>query len=1002
MALPGVLNFRDPLARDLSSELSRASQAIARTDQSNLRAEQIAAQQRRAEQAAMIRAAGGQKAYLEQLAQQQALATVAPIIQNDAAIQNNISTARDTNQPIADRQRALQELRTNLRTIARANGLDPTPLFNATFGKLRTDIETENRAVQDQTGLFTQSTLDQLNIGARRALTSFRAIGSTAQERRALDRQQEEYEDTIRANNAYLRDQRRIEERGDAISATGVGSALSNAAGILPDIAGVIGSSALGRFAVNTLIPGAARVAGAATPVGRAVSLASSLVGPAIYGAVTGAQDNASRIARDPRIATDAARDAAIDSSTGLAAAAGGVTTAIMLPAGGIGQFARGALPAALGRNAVTRGIGNVALSTADAAVGNVADVVSRNAIFENATSIDTPLTQGVGSALAISAGMGVPLGLARTRLGGRGVPVPEQPPATVETPTVEAAATSPPVAPAAPTAPRPAASNGWTETRSPERVNFDEQFRSTIIREMRDAEGNPTEINANTLRDEYKNQSNGTDADFLNFVDADQASANPLGNSITDVLRRTVQPEGNAASLTPDETTYLASLRGRILQGEDITFPEANAGYTGTRSDDTLFTQRIASDLAETYQARNAPAYAMHQELTRLGRGGSSPEVTIGRATDAVRKFYADGGSDAILDRYINDAGLLRRERSPYTPAPGKLTKAQQSILGEAAQIVRRERANVAGTAGPARAASVESDGQGGATGVNPRGTDVDSGVEGYPPGTVGAAAEGSSGTPGRSDTTAPAGRAGGITEPNQRAGETNDVAPQTEGTRTGPDTDTGRSAEPAATGLPEAGAGTRVAGSEGVGDASVTRNAEDAGGNRLADDGVITPEARQFMEENGVPPLSDEASARSAVNDTPLDVAVRSDIPTTDPLAIRNTLDNITDDRLLGILSGNNRPPTTAQGLNAARERGLDLLMSEALGLRLTPRQTRHLAALHEAGIPEMTISPATQANAANAQAMGLEVNVRQLVKAEIDYAETMNKVERNPWCR
>ena len=230
--------------------------------------------------------------------------------------------------------------------------------------------------------------------------------------------------------NAYLREQQLREQEGEGF--------LSRQTGPGSSFLGMMGSL-IGGQAADTGAPlagmGAGAAAGTATagPVGAAVG---GLIGAGAAGSQIEKINFIDRVVADPNL-TDEQKIAAIEAGSGSAQLMGGALNALPLnlarvaapvrnavARAGIGRLGRefteaggGALGEQVLRNAAARRAENIAneswlrtyatravpQAAVETGLANVGTVVGQNAIFNEATGQDTPLSEGVGESVVAS-----------------------------------------------------------------------------------------------------------------------------------------------------------------------------------------------------------------------------------------------------------------------------------------------------------------------------------------------------------------------------------------------------------------------------------------------------------------------------------------------------------------------------------------------------------------------------------------------------------------------
>lgn len=790
------------------------------------------------------------KAERKELADQQLKAMAMQVVANDPAIQEKLNKLQSA--PVADQKATLQDIRRNdIRRIAEQTGVDTSTLFDAMLGPIQTQVNERYKAVSKDAGSLS-SLAGGVRMGLNEMIGAFRAIGKSDEEARAIGREVYQENAAIREQSPYWQDQMLRDQTGELITGSGeTGSYLANLTRMAPQMAGMIGGT-LGGAAVGTAVaPGAGTIAGGVAAAGT-------------MGAVMGSQDFINRVENDPRL-TEEQKAEAIRTGRIPAAIASGVFNAIPINVNPASQAllrtaantAVGRAVNSMGQSVAGRVVGNTLLSGAELTAANVGDVLSRNAIYEQSTGIDTPLTEGLGHALVQGAAMAPFFGAARTRT--HGIPSVERPspvqPDTTATPqTASRTQADAPVI------------EGYRETRTPEMMNFDESTRAGF----RTGVENKSIDNVQTIYDSYVRDGRTVD-DFRKFLDADVASPTPLGTDIVTRLRQLLPQEATTRSLSTDETNFITDMKQRVLNGEDLTFEQAARDYTGPRGDEKLFLDSLTSTLLDGYKVRNDLTSALYGTISKLGRKGADAEAAIGKFQQAVDKYFTDGGNDTVLARFLEDSAKNKADRTVLSPAPGKLTKAQQSLLREAIQRRQQEQANVTSTAADSNVG--RNDGSGAAT-ADSRGT---SGGSRGATGTGAAAGDIAAGTV-RTDSgsngAAESGGVGRTAQQNQRAGQAVDVPVEAAGAGAASRADTGRSAEPAATGDAAAGEGAGSSAVEGLGDAGVARDAADTGGNVLTDGGDIGVAAQRLgidvetagriLEETGELPKTSQPEAQ------------------------------------------------------------------------------------------------------------------------------------------
>lgn len=974
----------------------------------------------------------------EQMAEQASLSRAAQALASDAAIQEKLNKLQTL--PVAEARATLQDIRRNdVRRISEATGVDSSELYEAMLGPLQSQVNERYTAVKKDSG-----SLSSIIGGARMSINelagAFRAIGKSDEEARAIGREVHQENEAIRQASPYWQDQMLRDQAGEMVTFTGeTGSIAANIARMAPQMAGQIGGT-LGGAAVGSL----------AGPVGTFVGGSAAA---AALGAMQGSQDFITRVEMDPRL-TEEQKAEAISTGRLPAAAAAGVFNAIPINANPASQALLraasgniiGKAANRLGQNLAGRVVGNTLVSGAELSVANAGDVLSRNAIFEQATGLDTPLTEGLGQALAQGAGMAPFFGAARSRT--HSIPATEAPKPVV--PDAPAADTTTPQAPKPPKAPD---GSEFRDPRPVEMVDFDESVRAGF----REGIQEKTITGPQAIFDAYVRDGRTVD-DLRRMLDADVVASNPLGPKIVEQVRKLIPKVEDTKSLTPEAADFVTNVKQRVLNGEDLTIEQVNKLFTGDRGSDNSFIEAINSTLQDGYVERNSLTAELHRSIAGLGKSRSGGDP-LTKFITAVNKYYDDGGNDNALNRYIEDASKSAKERnSVLSPAPGKLTAVQQSLLREAINRRAQEQTN-GGSATPNMGFN---DGQR-TTGADTADTGQNSGRRTSPQTVVGDDTGTTMSTVSGSDGTTQGGRAGGIAQPDQRANQASNVPTEATGTRSTEGADTGRSTSPTTIADATASEGTGIPSGASVGDggvagatAATSRNNQSNGGDigTVARDlGVDVETVSRVLEETGELPTNTDRSSVPFAADIPegvkvtrlpdsatairidneLIVAVRKD-----PKAVAQHLSDYykaggsdvqlnalfgsgkltPKDRLRLSKAVENMQTVTRPSVNTAAvreaiaslpkgkirnvEAAMSNLIREAIGEKLTTAQRKQVDSLHAAGVPELVLPENILQETSDARMLGMEISPEGIIEAKADISETIQKITKQILCR
>lgn len=985
----------------------------------------------------------------QQLVEQQNKRNAAQAVINDSALLEKVNKLQSL--PAAEARSTLQDIRRNdIRRISEATGVDSSELYTAMLGPIQEQVNSRYRAVAQDRGSLS-SIVAGARMGINEMVGAFRALSKNDEEARAIGREVHQENEAIRESSPYWQDQMLRDQAGELVTFTGdTGSVTSNIARMLPQMAGQIGGTVAGAV-TGGLVGG---------PVGAFVG---GTAAASTLGAIQGSQEFINRVENDPRL-TEEQKAEAIRTKRIPSAVTAGVFNAIPINANPVSQ---GLLRAAsgniigraanrLGQNVGGRIVGNTLLSGAELSLANAGDVLSRNAIYEQATGIDTPLTEGLGQALVQGAGMAPFFGAARTRVRNLGIPVTEA--AAPTAPTADAARTIPNT-PNTRSANDATSSSGSTfrDARSPEMVSFDRSVRSGY----REGIKNESITDPQTIYDSYVRDGR-TAEDFRRFLDADTIATDPLGSEIVTRLRKLIPDESTTRALPTEAVDFITNIKQRVLRGEDFTMDQVNNSFAGDRGNGNTFVDAIQSTLQDSYTTRNTLTNQLHSTISRLGRSNSGNDP-IARVISALDTYYESGGNDGALARYMVDAAKSTQERGTVlSPAPGKLTKAQQSLLQEAVNRRARRNQESSNDAGNGIPDVGRNDGQR-TTSVDPASVNQNSGVV---PGTTadmgsttGAAMPAVGGLDGATSSRG----VGGAAQSDQRASQAYAVPTETTGAGTGEGTNSGR--RTGATADADATTGTRTgsAGSENGGTGGVAGDAATTRSDNQSNNGGLSDLARRFdinvetlgrvVEETGVIPrdinadavpfitqvpegpkvirLPDSKTATKidntlidSVRKTPLDIAQHLDtyyktggsdmqlnallssgkLSTKDRLRISKAMERVQTVERPSV--NTNTVREALEALPAGKIRSVDAAMSnlirEAIGEKLTAAQQKQLKSLHDAGVPELVLPENIVQETAEARKLGMDTTPDGLVKAKANINETIQKITKQILCR
>lgn len=320
---------------------------------------------------------------------------------------------------VAGQRERISKLRGMAPRLAPKLGLSESDTVKLLTSDAEKSANARERMVNDAPGEFWGS----LWRGAQNLWDSVATLGDNAAEQLTRARAANAREREAIQENAFLDEiqRREQEERSTAGMKFGTFRGLRNLLGeSLTDLGAVVAAQGGGAAA------GAALGAAAPVPGG---ALAGGLLGGMLGGAASNAPlagfQFARRIADDDTI-SDADKIRMLeDNNAALYGAGVGALTAS--PAGWLGK-GLAAVPGRIGQTAAAlssiparttmRAIGKSAAQNAfDASVLGASDLITQNLAYNQATGRETPLTEGLGEAIASGAILGLPFGL----MAGRG-----------------------------------------------------------------------------------------------------------------------------------------------------------------------------------------------------------------------------------------------------------------------------------------------------------------------------------------------------------------------------------------------------------------------------------------------------------------------------------------------------------------------------------------------------------------------------------------------------
>lgn len=877
------------------------------------------------------------------------------------------------NADVATQGRILQDIRRNdIGRISQALGTDAGPLVDAVLGSAEEKIAQRRADVRSSGGI--SAAWDSLKLGARGLSDMIGAIGESSSERLARAEDYNRYREDILANNAFLQDQelRRAGGEGPFRRLTGdtgsiiggVGSAVGE---LLPTAGAIIGAASGGAragAALGSLVPGVGTGIGA---------LVGGIATGAGAGAITETQAFANRVAADPNL-TREQKVQAIDSGLAGAAAVGGVTGAIPLNVGRIGSVAGNALTragfGATGRAAAAAGSQEAAtailqqaardqaarvaargglnrfaratgLSAAELSAMNAVGIVGQNAVFNQATGQNVPLTEGLSEGLQQGL-LAAPI-FAIPRTGRRGQ-VPEGYDSSgrrIENMQPGESATP--------------SQTGTTQTEAaPVQSIAAREFNQSFRRGLRERLNNGEVLDAQAVRDAYVRDGR-TEADFRAWLDTDSKviESARLGDDVVNRLRASV---GEPAQTTPapvitDREQALYTTMRRVVRGDLESATQAADAYINAGGSIEALAKFI------TDSAKNKKARA--QDATTLSPGflNKSQRALLAEAVDNIR-----GGERNVAELTRPD-GVRADDGSGgtrETAVLGRDVGGREAAVDNANSLSDSRVATDTGAITEAAAGRVPADVLGGNRAVE-------------------------------------SGGFSGSAEPNVGAGQAPDVSTQAAGIGTGEGANAGRGVEPAAAVVPEAGPGARSVVGEGVGSASGAGDAATPGPRRVR---VDSEGAGRALEETGTTPndlVVNEQFRLAGETPIPEGPTASRGLQPGEAVAAINAL----TPEVLANFTPKMRRPTSELAAEASRYKALDVLVKDALGEKLSVLERRQLKALQDAGIPELELPVTIQQEVADARMMGMDVTAREIAESGIRTESTLDKVINRIWC-
>ena len=333
----------------------------------------------------------------------------------------------------------LEGARSDVRRIAEANGVKPDALLRRVLAPHTQRLETLAKNIAQDDGLA--AIMDSAKIAGSRVWNTIKQVGAMGDSaaKLRLGEEQNTYAQKVTDENAYLRDQQLRAQEGQNVFERMTGPQ----GNILANIA---------SGAIDTGIQFAPAAAATVATGGAAIP---AWVAAGLWGAGQGVQGQAERIAGSNLNEADKLQ--AMDAAAEQAAAIGAIANApfalgkaastvghLLRPAGVVNQTRTL-------RNYITK---DLPITAVENLIGDVGDTVGQNIVFDRATGVSTPATEGIGEAVVGSLGASIPLALIPWRTRPR-------------------PASSTPAAPAQPTA--------TEQPAAPNREDLGSQFKATM-----------------------------------------------------------------------------------------------------------------------------------------------------------------------------------------------------------------------------------------------------------------------------------------------------------------------------------------------------------------------------------------------------------------------------------------------------------------------------------------------------------------------------------------